>query len=114
MRPTSIFAPVTTPASAIADLSILVLVVTASIFIVVCGLLIYALVRFRRQGDDASEPPQVYGSNQVELAWTVVPLLIVVVLFLASARVITRVQGADRPDAAIEVVAIGHQFWWEY
>jgi cytochrome c oxidase subunit 2 len=114
MSPTSIFAPVSTPANAIADLSILVLAVTASIFSVVCGLLIYALVKFRRQRDDACEPPQVYGSNQVELAWTVVPLLIVVVLFLASARVITRIQGADRPYGAIEVVAIGHQFWWEY
>jgi cytochrome c oxidase subunit 2 len=56
----------------------------------------------------------VYGSNQVELAWTVVPMLIVVVLFLATARVITRVQNAGRPDGAIQVVAIGHQFWWEY
>jgi cytochrome c oxidase subunit 2 len=87
---------------------------TGAIFAVVCGLLVYALVRFRRTQDEGREPPQVYGSNQVELAWTVVPMLIVVVLFLATARVITRVQGAGRPDEAIEVVAIGHQFWWEY
>jgi cytochrome c oxidase subunit 2 len=114
MSPTSIFAPVSTPAHAIADLSVLVLAVTAAIFIVVCGLLVYTLVKFRRTQDSAGEPPQVYGSNQVELAWTVVPTLIVVVLFLATGRVITRVQRADRPDAAIQVVAIGHQFWWEY
>jgi len=114
MSPTSIFAPVSTPANEIADLSVLVLAVTAAIFIVVSGLLTYALVKFRRRRDDASEPPQVYGSTQVELAWTVVPTLIVVVLFLASARVITRVQRADRPEGTIEVVAIGHQFWWEY
>jgi cytochrome c oxidase subunit 2 len=41
-------------------------------------------------------------------------MLIVVVLFLATARVITRVQRAERPDDAIQVVAVGHQFWWEY
>src|SRR5713101_5621964 len=45
-----------------------------------------------------SEPAQVYGSNQVELAWTVIPILIVVVLFLASARVITFVQSAQHRE----------------
>jgi cytochrome c oxidase subunit 2 len=114
MSPTNIFAPASTPADAIAGLSMLVLGMTGAIFAVVCGLLVYTLVRFRRTRDDGREPPQVYGSNQVELAWTVVPMLISVVLFLATARVITRVQHADRPDGAIQVVAIGHQFWWEY
>ena len=114
MSPTNIFAPASTPAEAIAGLSMLVLGTTGAIFAVVCGLLVYALVRFRRTRDDGPEPPQVYGSNQVELAWTVVPMLIVVVLFLATARVITRVQRAGRPDGAIQVVAVGHQFWWEY
>jgi cytochrome c oxidase subunit 2 len=114
MSPTNIFAPASTPADAIAGLSVLVLGVTGAIFIVVCGLLIYTLVRFRDAGGDGREPAQVYGSNQVEIAWTVVPMLIVLVLFLASARVITRVQRPGRPDDAIQVVAVGHQFWWEY
>ena len=114
MSPTTIFAPASTPADAIAGLSTLVLGMTGAIFAVVCALLVYTLVRFRRTRDDGSEPPQVYGSNQVELAWTVVPMLIVVVLFLATARVITRVQNAGRPAGALQVVAIGHQFWWEY
>jgi len=114
MSPTTIFAPASTPADAIAGLSMLVLGVTAAIFVVVAGLLVYTLFRFRRTRNDGQEPAQVYGSNQVELAWTVVPVLIVVVLFLATARVITRVQTAGRPDDAIQVVAVGHQFWWEY
>jgi len=60
------------------------------------------------------EPPQVYGSTQVELAWTVIPILIVVVLFMATARVIASIQKGARPANAIQVIAIGHQFWWEY
>jgi len=56
----------------------------------------------------------VYGSNQVELAWTVIPILIVLVLFLATARVIHSIQDAPKPAGAIEVIAIGHQFWWEF
>jgi cytochrome c oxidase subunit 2 len=115
MSPTTIFAPASTPAAAIFGLSTLVIGVTALIFVCVCGLLTYAVFRFRKRlDDDGSEPAQVYGSNQVELAWTVIPTLIVVVLFLASARVITFVQHADRPADSIQVVAVGHQFWWEY
>jgi cytochrome c oxidase subunit 2 len=50
----------------------------------------------------------------VELAWTVIPILIVVALFLAAARVIAGIQNAARPGNAIEVTVIGHQYWWEY
>src|SRR5258705_10280879 len=115
MSPTTIFAPASTAAAEIFGLSTLVLAVTAVIFVCVGALLVYAIVAFRkRPKDDGSEPAQVYGSNQVEIAWTVIPILIVVALFLASARVITGVQNADRPASTIEVMAIGHQFWWEY
>jgi heme/copper-type cytochrome/quinol oxidase subunit 1 len=89
--------------------------VAAVIFVIVFSLLAYAVVKFRNRGDDdGSEPPQVYGSNQVELAWTVIPVLIVVTLFMATARVIAGIQNVSRSDTAVDVVAIGHQFWWEY
>jgi len=85
------------------------------IFVVVFSLLAYSVVRFRKKrDDDGREPPQVYGSNQVELAWTVIPVLIVVTLFMATARVIASIQKASQPANAVEVVAIGHQFWWEF
>ncbi len=115
MSPTSIFSPASTPASEIFALSMLILAVTGVIFVSVGSLLVYAVINFRRRSDDdGSEPAQVYGSNQVEMAWTIIPIIIVVVLFLASARVITTVQDAEQPPAAIEVIAVGHQFWWEY
>jgi cytochrome c oxidase subunit II len=115
LKATNIFAPVSTPARSIFDLSMLVLSVTAAVFVVVFSLLVYVVVKFRRgRHDDGREPAQVYGSNQVELAWTVVPVLIVLVLFLATTQVINAVQNAARPEGAIEVTAIGHQFWWEY
>jgi cytochrome c oxidase subunit 2 len=115
LSPTNIFAPMSTPAQSIFDLSLFVLMVTAAIFIVVFSLLAYAVVKFRRRpANDGSEPAQVYGSTQVELAWTVIPVLIVVVLFLATARVIAGIQNAARPSNALEVTVIGHQYWWEY
>ena len=115
LSPTNIFAPLSTPAQSIFDLSFFVLMVTAAIFLVVFSLLAYAVVKFsRRRANDVREPAQVYGSTQLELAWTVIPVLIVVVLFLATARVIAGIQNAARPANAIEVTVIGHQYWWEY
>jgi cytochrome c oxidase subunit 2 len=115
--PTSIFAPAGTPAHAIFGLSLLVLGIVAAIFIVVSGLLLFVLLRFRHRPsspDADREPAQIYGSNQIELSWTVIPVLLVVILFLATARVIFMTEHAHKPAEALDVTVIGHQFWWEY
>jgi len=92
-----------------------VLIITALIFVIVAGLLVYSVVKFRGRSLDAGrEPAQVYGSTQIELAWTVIPVLIVAVLFLATARVIHAIQDAPKPVAALDVTVIGHQYWWEF
>ena len=87
----SIFEPESTPADSIYGLSLLVLAIVGFIFAFVVGLLVYSISKFRRRANDNSEPPQVYGSSQIELAWTVIPVL----------------------AGAINVTVIGHQFWWE-
>jgi cytochrome c oxidase subunit 2 len=114
---TSIFAPAGTPAHSVFSLSMLVLSITCGIFLVVGGLLLYAMLRYRHRPNDvnaAQEPAQIYGSNQIELSWTVIPILIVVMLFLATARVILATEDAPKPTSALDVTVIGHQFWWEY
>jgi cytochrome c oxidase subunit 2 len=108
------FAPVSTPAFAIREVSFLVLAIAMFIFIVVAGLTVYAIIRFRRRpGDDGREPPQVYGSTQIELAWTVVPFLIVIVLFLTTTRYIFAIEGRSPTADALEVTIVGNQWWWE-
>jgi len=112
---TSIFSPESTPANSILHLSWFVLAITGGIFLTVGGLLAWVLIRYRaRKTDDESEPAQIYGSTQVELAWTVIPILIVVVLFLTTARIIFAIQDAPKPQAALNVTVVGHQFWWEF
>src|SRR6266852_1121161 len=110
----SIFKPESTPADSIYHLSIFVLAITGVIFVIVFSLIAYAVTKFRRRSDDGLEPPQVYGSNQIEIAWTVIPVPIVLVLFMATARVIHAIEDARMPKGAIEVTVIGHQFWWEF
>jgi cytochrome c oxidase subunit 2 len=110
----SIFAPVSRPADASLRAALLVLAVAAAILVVVGGLLAYGIVAFRcPPDDDGSEPAQVYGSDQIELAWTVIPILIVVVLSLVTARTVYDVQAAPRPPGALDVTVVGHQWWWE-
>src|ERR1700751_3323975 len=111
---TNIFQTLSQPAQQIKELSVLVLAICGSIFAVVAGLLVYAIVRFRhRAGDELSEPPQVYGSNQIELAWTILPLLIVFVLILVTSRPIADIQTRKPPPTAVQATVIGHQWWWE-
>ena len=112
----SMFDPRSAPAEMILDITWLVTAICAVIFIIMQGLIIWAIIRYRAKHADGegSEPPQVYGSNPVELAWTVIPLLIVFVLFLVSARGIFEIDKQEPPAGALEVTVVGHRWWWEF
>src|SRR6185503_2939362 len=102
------------PAESVYEVSLLALLVCAAIFLFVAGLLTVAIFKFRaKPGDEGKEPPQIYGSNQLELAWTVIPILIVVVLVLVTARTIADVQNQKLPADALKVRVVGHQWWLE-
>jgi len=111
----SIFDTASVSADAIRSYSVLVLGVCGAIFAAVTSLLIVTLVRFRRRADDdGREPPQVYGSNPLELAWTVIPIIIVFILGLVTMRTILDLQIDERPPGWMQVTATGHQWWWEF
>ena len=115
----SIFDPASPQAEAIRNLSILVLAITGFIFVVVECVLIYVVIRFRIRADGTtSEPPQVYGSKPIEIAWTAAPAIIVFILALVTTRTLWQVDSvpmtARQGDGALFVTVIGHQWWWEY
>ncbi len=111
----NIFHPLTTPAKLDFNYAMLVLAIAGVIFVVVATLIVSTLIRFRqRPGAEAEqEPPQVYGSNRIEAAWTVIPMLIVFVLAGVTARVVWGVSNASPPKNTLHVVVTGHQYWWE-
>jgi cytochrome c oxidase subunit 2 len=114
----SMFSPVSPPADSIRDLSFLVFAITGVIFLIVEGVLIYCLMRFRHREASEKEPPQIYGSRPIEIAWTAAPILIVVILVLVNARTLWDVT-PDPPkpksgDNTLLVTVIGRQWWWEY
>jgi cytochrome c oxidase subunit 2 len=114
-RITNIFKPLASPAQSEYNIALLTFAITGAIFVAVATLIVFTIWRFRRRaGDDSQqEPPQVYGSNQIEVAWTVIPILIVFVLIGVSARVIASVENASPPPSTLKVTLIGHQWWWE-
>ena len=111
----NIFRPLATPAKSEFDLAMLVFAITGAIFATVAALILYTIFRFRERPGTVSEsePAQVYGSSRIEIAWTVIPVLIVFVLAGVSTRVIWGVEYASPPQSASQVSVIGHQYWWE-
>jgi len=105
----NMFNPQATPADSVYSVSMLMLAICAAIFLVVGGLLAFTIFRFRRRKmDDSREPAQVYGSNRIEIAWIVIPVLIVIVLSMATARAVVEVQNKRIPANALKVTVVEH------
>lgn len=121
----SIFDPASPSAVSIRDLSVLVFAITGFIFVVVEGVLFYCVFRFRHRpaaetatkNVPSTEPPQVYGSQPIEIAWTAAPTLIVFILILVITRTLWEVnEEPPKPepnDNTLFVTVVGRQWWWE-
>ncbi len=84
-----------------------------AVFIVVEILLIYSVIRFRRRPGDPL-PPQMHGNNKLEVAWTIAPALLLVIVAIPTLRTMietSRFKPAG-PDV-VEVRVVGWQFWWQ-
>lgn len=85
--------------------------------ITVGGAFIYAIYRFRaKPGADFEVPEQSHGSAKVEIALIVTSCLLLVVIAIPNARALFYVDSVpqERREEALKVVAIGHQWWWEF
>ncbi len=91
----------------------LVFWLAVAVFVVVEGLLVYALFRFRRRrGAAPGSPRQVHGNTRMEIAWTIAPA--VLLAFVAAPTVATIFELSSEPDDSLRVTVVAKQFWWEY
>lgn len=95
----------------VASLFWVVTAIAAVVFIVVEGLIIFAVVRYRRQYPDEI-PEQIHGNTRLELIWTVVPVLILAVLFGLTLRMLAEQRYAPPESMVVEVT--GNQWFWEF
>jgi cytochrome c oxidase subunit 2 len=97
-------------AQAIADLFIWNLAIAGLIFTLVTGLVIYIAIRYRARPDTA-EPAQIFGERRLEIAWTVAPALL---LLVVAGFTVATMRAADPPvgDQQPDLVVTGLQWWW--
>jgi cytochrome c oxidase subunit 2 len=96
----------------ISDLFILTLLIAGIILTLVTGLVLYASFRYRSRPGQG-EPAQIFGHRNMEIAWTVAPALVLLLLFGLT---LNTMHQADPPIPAgqqPDLVVIGHQWWWE-
>ncbi len=102
-------------AQALANLFWLVVAICSVIFLAVFSTLAVFIVRFRERLDDGkSEPPQIYGSEPIEIAWMVAPAMVVLILALVTVRSIIELREIPKGPTAETVRVVGHQWWWEF
>jgi len=111
-------APESSNAEGIRDSWLFVSIFVFGIFVLVEGLLVTFIIRYRRRGRPRFEDgAPVHGATRLELMWTAFP---VVVLFLIGAFVFIELPGIkDVPEAAagderLEIKVVGRQFYWQY
>jgi cytochrome c oxidase subunit 2 len=105
--------PVSAQARDIDNLYTIVFIIAVVIFVLVEGLIIWSVIRYRRRPGDVELPPQTHGHNLAEIVWTVAPTLVVLFLFFVSWQTLNRVDAVSaQPD--LRVRAVAGQFQWTF
>ncbi|MBI4310601.1 MAG: cytochrome c oxidase subunit II [Chloroflexi bacterium] len=110
--PQSTVSPTTTNTRDMQFLYKIIFWVAAGVFVLVEGLLVYAVVRFRRKPNDPM-PKQIHGNRTLEILWTVIPAVILVGVAVPTWQKVFSLAGPPPADA-LRVEVIGHQWWWEF
>jgi len=110
--PNSTFHPTTEFNEAIKLLWDRLLFLGTIVFVIVEGLLIYTIVRFRAKPGQAA-PRHVHGNTTLEILWTAIPAVILVFIAVPTVRTIFKTQAKAKADA-LQVEVVGHQWWWEF
>jgi cytochrome c oxidase subunit 2 len=82
------------------------------VFVLVEGVLVYSIFRFRAKPGDP-EPHQTHGNTTVEIIWTVIPALILAAIAVPTVKAIFQTNATPAQDA-LTIEVVGHQWWWEF
>ena len=82
------------------------------VFILVEGVLVYVVFKYRRR-ENQGTPPQTHGSTKLEIAWTLIPAVVLVFIAVPTVRTIFITQAQAAPGS-LNIDVTGHQWWWEF
>ena len=103
----------TSQGAEIRNLYTVIFLIAVAIFLVVEGLIIWTVIRYRRKPGDVALPPQTHGNNVAEFVWTVVPTIIVIFMFIVSWQTLNSVD-VSTPTAQTKIRAVAGQFQWTF
>lgn len=104
--------PKTEAAQSVFTLYNIVLAMGTVVFLGVEGFIVYSIFRYRRSDDRL--PPQTHGNTLVEIIWTAIPTVIVLILFTLSIVTLARVEAAGSRDAGVDIEVDGFQWQWQF
>jgi cytochrome c oxidase subunit 2 len=110
VRQLNMHPPVTKIAEEQHSLHWMMMVICLAIFVAVFGVMFYSIWKHRKSV--GHQPAHFHESIKVEIAWTVVPLIIVVIMAIPATKAV--VAGKDTSNADITIKATGHQWRWGY
>jgi cytochrome c oxidase subunit 2 len=110
VRQLNMHPPVTKIAEEQHSLHWMMMVICLGIFVVVFGVMFYSIWKHRKSV--GHQPAHFHESIKVEIAWTIVPLIIVVIMAIPATKAV--VAGKDTSNADITIKATGHQWRWGY
>ena len=87
-------------------------IICIGIFALVAAVIVYAVWTFRVQPDDDTDGPPIHGHTGLEIAWTVVPAILVIAIGVVSAVVLS--QNADAGSDPLKVRVFAQQFAWRF
>ena len=112
-HPQSTFGAQGPGAAQLEDLFNLIFWAALFVFVIVGGGLAFTVLRYRQKPGDTSLPPQIHGNKRLEIAWTIAPILVLVVIAIPTIDAIFAL--ANSPDEdALTITVTGHQWWWEF
>lgn len=97
-----------------ANLFWVVLAMSAVVFVLVDGGLVYIMIRNRSRKGDNTPPKQVYENRALETIWTAIPVGIVLVLFIMTVVTMRAVAAPAPTKSDIKVNVIAHRWFWEF
>ena len=83
------------------------------VFVLVEGILLYAVIRFRRRPGSDEMPAQTHGNTPLEIAWTIAPAIVLAVIAVPTIIYIFDISKSPG-EGALEINVTGHQWWWEF
>lgn len=112
--PANALSPIGPAAGMEVDLFNLIFWIAVAVFVIVEGLLVYTIFRYRRRPEQQGIPVQTHGNTRLEVTWTIIPTLILVFIAIPTLTTIASATTPPTGPGTLKMKVVGHQFWWEF